>query len=1048
MASGREEEEQIPLDIDNVHLLLQVEQEQIQKRTFTNWINAQLGKHRTPTVVLDLFTDVRDGNRLLDLLEVISGQPMSRERGRSIFQCRANIETALTFLRRKSIKLVNINIPDIIEGKPSIVLGLIWTIILHFHIEELASSLAFSSRQSSMESLASIDSCSTIDSSSPRRSGTLHTKFKLSAKKALLLWAREQCHKAGANISIKDFKSSWRSGLAFLAILNSLRPNLVDLQKTKGRTNRENLEEAFRTAEHELKIPRLLEPEDVDISDPDDKSIMTYVAQFLQYSKDLPVSEEEMQGNLTQKVKGVTSWLTQAEQELEGSIGEADKESYEEKFHAFQTFVTTFNEQKRPIMPLLTAMRKTTQLTEDQVRLKEAWNKVTSKIREYKVSLDLDLPSPLNGVGVWLQKIEPVLGEEIAESQDHEEAAGRIRDTLHLLKSLMEEMDVHWQTLQNFPNKDENGATRVPQEKMDELKRRFTSLRVTAKYHGIKLEYQESKYSVQALICAVNSKLNTWKTKYGTKESVKLLQLDWHDFIEKQSFVTRLEAATEKLKLIASNYTSRTALVADSQYINKFLKQVDCDSSVSLESIRNVKAILSRVVSSWDTYTENYNFLQQWLKEAQTQMQIHTAEITSDWSTRHARLNEAGNFLMEVTNEQTSSQLSEELKKLNRQWADFIKRTTFEIIPLPCESPRKTNKTAAINMIDEATQMLHERFDISTSSLRTYIKRLEDLKRKLEAVDLDFIPQSSEKSPVEFPPVKNVKDTLSEITDKCSGIQQDCQCLLGHVDTLESSLASLELWESEARDIFNSLNTKQKGQVDKKSLQLLIARGKEFERQVETAQEIVLVAAKSRSLHHLQASGLQSRVNAVNDTLQVTMTNLNSAMETKEPGSSSEADIKLRFESSKQKLQAYITDVVALLSEKHTSEERVAKHEETLTRSETDILEEFLEASENMKQITPSNQQQEVEKISKCLREQWEACFSPKGSLGQADDHLQAMKGICEKLAADTSYSVAKTQLTECEQRKEEIEQRARHVYENLLTRHNEQQSSEKRHVF
>lgn len=31
---------------------------------------------------------------------------------------------------------------------------------------------------------------------------------------------------------------------------------------------------------------------DVDVRDPDEKSIMTYVAQFLQYSRDLPVQEE------------------------------------------------------------------------------------------------------------------------------------------------------------------------------------------------------------------------------------------------------------------------------------------------------------------------------------------------------------------------------------------------------------------------------------------------------------------------------------------------------------------------------------------------------------------------------------------------------------------------------------------------------------------------------------------------------------------------------------------------------------------------------------
>lgn len=58
-----------------------------------------------------------------------------------------------------------------------------------------------------------------------------------------------------------DFQSSWRNGLAFLAIIHALRPDLVDMDRAKGRTNKENLKEAFKIAEHELNIPRLLEPE-------------------------------------------------------------------------------------------------------------------------------------------------------------------------------------------------------------------------------------------------------------------------------------------------------------------------------------------------------------------------------------------------------------------------------------------------------------------------------------------------------------------------------------------------------------------------------------------------------------------------------------------------------------------------------------------------------------------------------------------------------------------------------------------------------------------
>ncbi|KAK2114537.1 Nesprin-1 [Saguinus oedipus] len=70
-------------------------------------------------------------------------------------------------------------------------------------------------------------------------------------------------------------------------IIHAIRPELVDLEKVKGRSNRENLEDAFSIAETELGIPRLLDPEDVDVDKPDEKSIMTYVAQFLKHYPDI-----------------------------------------------------------------------------------------------------------------------------------------------------------------------------------------------------------------------------------------------------------------------------------------------------------------------------------------------------------------------------------------------------------------------------------------------------------------------------------------------------------------------------------------------------------------------------------------------------------------------------------------------------------------------------------------------------------------------------------------------------------------------------------------
>lgn len=67
------------------------------------------------------------------------------------------------------------------------------------------------------------------------------------------------CRRLG--IEVKDFGPSWRTGLAFFAVIHALRPNLVDMERVWGRPNQENLQEAFLLAETELGVPQLLDPE-------------------------------------------------------------------------------------------------------------------------------------------------------------------------------------------------------------------------------------------------------------------------------------------------------------------------------------------------------------------------------------------------------------------------------------------------------------------------------------------------------------------------------------------------------------------------------------------------------------------------------------------------------------------------------------------------------------------------------------------------------------------------------------------------------------------
>ncbi|XP_049546727.1 microtubule-actin cross-linking factor 1 isoform X32 [Anopheles darlingi] len=217
------------------------ERDAIQKKTFTKWVNKHLKK--ASRRVDDLFEDLRDGHNLLSLLEVLSGEHLPREKGKMRFHMLQNAQMALDFLRYKKIKLVNIRAEDIVDGNPKLTLGLIWTIILHFQISDIV----------------------------------VGQEDNLTAREALLRWARRSTAKY-PGVRVNDFTGSWRDGLAFSALIHRNRPDLIDWRESRSRRPRERLEVAFHVVEKEYGVTRLLDPEDVDTNEPDEKSMITYLS--------------------------------------------------------------------------------------------------------------------------------------------------------------------------------------------------------------------------------------------------------------------------------------------------------------------------------------------------------------------------------------------------------------------------------------------------------------------------------------------------------------------------------------------------------------------------------------------------------------------------------------------------------------------------------------------------------------------------------------------------------------------------------------------------
>uniref|UniRef100_A0A4X1UMI7 F-actin cross-linking protein n=1 Tax=Sus scrofa TaxID=9823 RepID=A0A4X1UMI7_PIG len=211
-------------------LLLDPAWEKQQRKTFTAWCNSHLRK--AGTQIENIEEDFRNGLKLMLLLEVISGERLPKpDRGKMRFHKIANVNKALDYIASKGVKLVSIGAEEIVDGNVKMTLGMIWTIILRFAIQDISVE-------------------------------------ETSAKEGLLLW----CQRKTApyrNVNIQNFHTSpIQNYFKKLVLLFLMQDDPIG-----------NINLAMEIAEKHLDIPKMLDAEDlVYTARPDERAIMTYVS--------------------------------------------------------------------------------------------------------------------------------------------------------------------------------------------------------------------------------------------------------------------------------------------------------------------------------------------------------------------------------------------------------------------------------------------------------------------------------------------------------------------------------------------------------------------------------------------------------------------------------------------------------------------------------------------------------------------------------------------------------------------------------------------------
>ncbi|CAO3699830.1 unnamed protein product [Rhizopus stolonifer] len=310
--------------------------QEIQIRTLTKWINAQLQQENDR--IENIRTDLKDGKRLLKLLSVVSKDTsLKPEKMNMRIHQVTNVGKALGFLEKQ---FGSDNIPDIaneaiVDCDLKKTLALVFFImikyqiqlILNEHGEDFIQSLSEVSQVENGKAMQSTDFMDTNPNAKPttgsitasRKFGSHNsiadklnnsaTSTSMDAKIALLCWVRIQLEDymtVSIIPPIQDFSRSWRNGVAFCLLIHRHNPayipdlfsHLASGNLAERATWVELLKLAFDLATDKMGIQAYLEPEDlVDVEFPHEPSVMMYVSEYYKimssYQREEPLPEKK-----------------------------------------------------------------------------------------------------------------------------------------------------------------------------------------------------------------------------------------------------------------------------------------------------------------------------------------------------------------------------------------------------------------------------------------------------------------------------------------------------------------------------------------------------------------------------------------------------------------------------------------------------------------------------------------------------------------------------------------------------------------------------------
>lgn len=258
----------------------------VQEKAFTAWVNGVLAKINEH--IEDITVDFSDGIRLTEFLELLSGKKIAKkpEEPKSRIHKINNVFLALQFLESlNEVRVEGVAAEDFVDSNKKLILGFLWTLYRKYRIHVIKEG-------------------------------------DKSAEEGLLQWCKNTTS-GYSGVDIKNFKTGFRDGHAFLALVHKYNPSQFDYDDLNKETPEQRLEKAFEFAEKNINIPKLLDVNEVMKGTTDERSLILYASLFFHAFKAQAQALES-----ADKLGSLQSSLSNAQQtreELLRQIAELEK---------------------------------------------------------------------------------------------------------------------------------------------------------------------------------------------------------------------------------------------------------------------------------------------------------------------------------------------------------------------------------------------------------------------------------------------------------------------------------------------------------------------------------------------------------------------------------------------------------------------------------------------------------------------------------------------------------------------------------------------------